>query len=58
MALQSKTVIGLLVLLVTACIMAALGKLTPEMVDVIKWVGTSYMAVRGIANYAENKAVK
>lgn len=53
--LQSKTVLGLLTLLLVASIMALLGRLTPEMVDVIKWVGASYLAVRGIANYSENK---
>lgn len=55
-SLQSKTVIGLLTLLAVACVMACFGKLTPQLVDVIKWVGASYMAVRGIANYTENKS--
>ena len=53
-SLQSKTVIGLVVLLVTAVGLAVAGKLTPEAVDVLKWVGTSYMSVRVAANVAEN----
>ena len=53
--LHSKTVIGLAVILIVACTMAFLGKLTPELVDVIKWVGTGYMAVRAVANHAEGK---
>ena len=53
--LQSKTVAGLLSILVLASAMACIGKLTPELVDVIKWVGTAYMAVRGVANYTEGK---
>lgn len=53
--LQSKTVLGLITLLAVAATMAVFNKLTPEMVDVIKWVGTSYMAVRATANYVEGK---
>lgn len=53
--LQSKTVIGLAVILAVACAMAFMGKLTPELVDVIKWVGTGYMAVRAVANHSEGK---
>lgn len=53
--LQSKTVLGLLSMLALATIMALLGKLTPELVDVIKWVGGSFFAVRGIANFTEGK---
>lgn len=55
MQLQSKTVLGLLLILLLAAGLSLAGKLTAEMVDVIKWVGASYMAVRGIANYAENQ---
>lgn len=53
-ALQSKTVIGLLVLLATAVGLSLAGKLTPEAVEVIKYVGTAYMSVRVAANVAEN----
>jgi hypothetical protein len=35
--------------------MAMLGKLTPELVEVIKWVGTAFMSVRCVANYVEGK---
>jgi hypothetical protein len=52
--LQSKTVMGLIALLVMACVMSYCGKLTPELVDIFKWVGMSYMAVRGAANVGES----
>lgn len=52
---QSKTIFGLFVILAVACVMALVGKLTPQLVDVIKWVGTSFMGVRGIANFSEGK---
>lgn len=55
-SMQSKTVIGLVVILALSATLACLGKLTTEMVDVIKWVGMAYMGVRGVANYAESKA--
>jgi hypothetical protein len=51
---DSKTVMGLLTLLATGVVMNLLGKLTPEMVEVIKWCGSSYMAVRVAANIGEN----
>ncbi len=54
-SLQSKTILGLIGILALAAGMAIFGKLTPEMVDVIKWVGTSFMAVRTVANYVEGK---
>lgn len=53
--LQSKTIIGLLVLLLVIIGLAIAGKLTPEAVDVIKWIGGTFMAVRVVANHAENK---
>lgn len=56
--MQSKTLLGLVVLLALAAGLALAGKLTPEMVDVIKWVGGAYMAVRATANYAENMSAK
>lgn len=49
--LDSKTVLGLISILILATILVFFNKLTPEMVDVIKWIGGAYMAVRGIANY-------
>lgn len=53
--LQSKTVIGLSVLLLVIVGLAVIGKLTPEAVDAIKWIGGSFMAVRVVANHAEGK---
>lgn len=53
--LDSKTVLGLASILLLSGLLAAIGKLTPEMVEVIKWVGTAYMGVRAVANYSENK---
>jgi threonine/homoserine/homoserine lactone efflux protein len=54
-SLESKTVIGLLILLATTIGLVLANKLTPEAVDVLKWLGTSYMAVRAAANITENK---
>lgn len=51
---ESKTVLGLLTLLATGVILSLLGKLTPEMVEVIKYLGASYMAVRVSANVGES----
>jgi hypothetical protein len=56
--LQSKTVLGLLTLLALAVGLDLAGKLTPEMVDVLKYVGGFFFAVRGVANYAENMGPK
>jgi len=52
--LQSKTVAGLLTILVFATVLVLLGKLTQEMVEVMKWVGSSYMGVRLGANIGES----
>ena len=49
-ALQSKTMLGLLLLLITAVSLALAGKLSQEMVEVLKWVGGAYMSVRLAAN--------
>lgn len=53
--LQSKTVAGLTVLLVVACTMALFDKLTPELADVLKWIGGTYFGVRTAANIFENR---
>lgn len=53
--LESKTVIGFTVLLLTIVGLALAGKLNPEAVDAIKWLGGSFFAVRAVANYAESK---
>lgn len=49
-SLKSKTVLGLFFLLSLAVGLDCAGRLTPEMVEVIKWVGAAYFAVRGVAN--------
>jgi threonine/homoserine/homoserine lactone efflux protein len=53
--LNSKTILGLLVLLIVIVGLAILGKLTPEAVDALKWIGGTFMAVRVVANHSENK---
>lgn len=51
--LESKTVVGLILILLVSCVMSSLGKLTPELVDIIKWIGVAYMGVRGVVNAGE-----
>lgn len=53
-SLKSKTVLGLLTLLAVVVGLTIFGKLTPEAVEAIKWIGSSYMLVRTGANVAEN----
>lgn len=53
--LESKTIAGLTVMLLLASGMALAGKLTPELVDVLKWLGTAFMGVRGVANFTEGR---
>ena len=53
---QSKTNNGLYLILALSIALAFAGKLTPEMVEVIKFVGGFFFGVRAVANYAENKA--
>lgn len=52
--LESKTIVGFLLLLATIIGLALSGKLTSEAVDAIKWLGGSFMLVRTAANVAEN----
>lgn len=52
--LESKTMAGLAAILIVAVAAAVLGKLTPELVDVLKWVGGSFMGMRAVANVAES----
>lgn len=54
--LNSKTNGGLIILLIVVVGLALIGKLTPEAVDAIKWLGASFMVVRTGANLAEKKA--
>jgi len=51
--LESKTVIGLTILLAVIVGLTAFGKLTPEAVDALKYIGASFMAVRATANAGE-----
>ena len=46
---------GLLLITLVAVGAVTFGKLTPELVDVLKWVGGSFMAMRAVANVAENR---
>ena len=52
--LESKTMAGLALLIGVAVLCALLGKLTPEMVDVLKYIGGTFMGMRAVANIAEN----
>lgn len=56
--LESKTIIGLMLLIAMIMSLTLLGKLTPEAVDAIKWVGSSFFLVRTGANIAENLGSK
>ncbi len=51
--LSSKTMAGLAGILVIAVVMSLLGKLSPELADVLKWVGGSFLAMRAVVNHAE-----
>jgi threonine/homoserine/homoserine lactone efflux protein len=50
---KSKTILGLLVILIILVGLALYGKVTPEVADVLKWIGASFLGVRGVANAAE-----
>lgn len=51
--LHSKTHQGLVLILVVAVTMAWFGKLTPELADVLKYVGGGFMGVRGVAGIVD-----
>lgn len=51
----SKTMAGLAAILAVAVVMALVGKLTPELADVLKYVGTGFLGMRAVTNYAEGK---
>ncbi len=53
--MASKTNGGLIILLLVVIGLALVGKLTAEAVEALKWVGSSFMAVRAVANYSEGK---
>lgn len=52
--LESKTMAGLAALLVVAVGMCLLGKLSTELVEVLKWIGSSFLGMRAVANVAES----
>ncbi len=54
LSLQSKTNLGLYVMLAVALALNCFGKLTPEMVDVLKFVAGGFFTTRCVANYSEN----
>jgi hypothetical protein len=45
---------GLALIMGVAVVMSLFGKLTPELADVLKWVGGSFLGMRAVANVAEN----
>lgn len=45
---------GLAGIILVAVAMAILGKLTPELTDILKWVGSSFLGMRAVANVAES----
>lgn len=45
---------GLALILGIAVACALMGKLTDEMVEVLKWVGSSFLGMRAVANVAES----
>lgn len=51
---QSKTVAGLVIILTVTVGLALAGKLTAEVVEILKWCGSTYFGVRAAANIAEN----
>lgn len=52
--LESKTMAGLALIIGVAVVCALCGKLSAEMVDVLKYVGGTFMGMRAVANIAEN----
>lgn len=52
--LDSKTVLGLLILLGVVLLLVFTNKLSSEAVDILKYIASSYMAVRVAANIGEN----
>lgn len=58
MVLQSRTVAGLVIILVVSCVFAALGKLTPELADVLKFSFGAFVLNRTATNVAESRSPK
>lgn len=53
--LESKTNGGLILILSVVVLLALINRLTADVIELIKWLGSSFFAVRTMANYAENK---
>jgi hypothetical protein len=56
--LQSKTMAGLLLLLTISVGLDLTHQLNPQIVELIKFIGASFMAVRTVANLPGNNANK
>jgi len=52
--LESKTLVGLGILLAVIVGLALIGKLSSEAVEALKWIGGTFMGVRTAANIMEN----
>jgi threonine/homoserine/homoserine lactone efflux protein len=52
--LHSKTMAGLILILIIAVGCALLGKLNDQLVELLKWVGSSFLGMRAVANVAES----
>ncbi len=52
--LDSKTVLGFITMIAVVIFLLLFDKLTPEAVDILKYIFTSYFAVRTAANITEN----
>jgi hypothetical protein len=56
--LQSRTTVGLLSVLLLACVFALLGKLTPELADILKFTFLTFAGSRTVTNVAETRVTK
>lgn len=45
---------GLILILIIAVGCALLGKLNDQLVELLKWVGSSFLGMRAVANVAES----
>lgn len=57
-ALQSRTVAGLVVVLAVGCVFAALGKLSAELTDLLKFSFGAFVLNRTATNVAESRTTK
>lgn len=54
-ALQSRTVAGLVIILAIGCVFEFLGKLTPELADLLKFAFGAFVLNRTATNVAESR---